>query len=56
MASELQRQQRVSAREQSVQTITNNNLTWIDTIYRKGSAYNKIKTYESNFSSTLISY
>jgi hypothetical protein len=30
MASELQRQQRVSAREQSVQTITNNNLTWMD--------------------------
>ena len=30
MASELQRQQRVSAIEQSVQTITNNNLTWMD--------------------------
>ena len=30
MASELQRQQRTSVREQSVQTITNNNLTWMD--------------------------
>jgi magnesium transporter len=30
MASDLQRQQQASVREQSVQTITNNNLTWVD--------------------------
>jgi magnesium transporter len=30
MASELQRQQRALIREQSVQTITNNGLTWVD--------------------------
>ena len=30
MASELQRQQHTSIREQSVQTITNNDLIWMD--------------------------
>ena len=30
MASELQRQHRTSLKEQSVQTITNNNFTWMD--------------------------